>query len=181
LFDLYEQSMARSDAVTSLVEAYNMTVEDINDMSRARETFGRLLHEKRVQAGLNQRGLARLAQTLSPIICSIEAGDRSVGADVAMRLADGLNLTGDERDQFLFKAAGTRKKDRLVGYSRMLLPELLNYVPKALRQAGISLEGIKAASLQGLDTNDRNPSERLVLELKDGRTIAISLIVQAEG
>ena len=157
-----------------------MTLVDINDVGAARESFGRLLNEKRADAGLNQRELARLAHTPSPVICSIEAADRSVGADLAVKLADGLRLAGNERDRFLFKAAGTRKKDRLVGYARKLRPELINYVPKVLRQAGISLDGIRAATLQGVDAKSET-SERLVLELSDGRTICCTLIVKAEG
>lgn len=50
------------------------------------------------------------------MISAFELGEKAMGAETSVRLAQAFNLTGEEREQFLINAAGTRKKDRLVGY-----------------------------------------------------------------
>lgn len=87
------------------------------------------------------------------MISCLEHGDRAIGSDVATKLANALSLTGEERQRFLFAAAATRRKDRLVGYARALAPEILNFVPKVLAAQGIDLEHIETAELrQSLNT-----------------------------
>lgn len=114
----------------------------------SRSDFGLSLRTLRKQRGLSLRGLQELSGVNYTVISSFERGERAVGAESAGRLADGLGLAAGERDPFLFQAAGTRRKDRLVGYARSLEPEILNFLPMMLAAAGINLGNIKRSEVR---------------------------------
>lgn len=121
-------------------------------VAESRTNFGRTLKTYRTQQNLTLRQLQELGGVNYTLVSAFEHGERAVGADVATRLANGLNLAGDERQRFLFAAAATRRRDRLVGYARSLAPELLNFVPKVLAGNGLDLEAIEGCEVrQNLD------------------------------
>jgi transcriptional regulator with XRE-family HTH domain len=117
-------------------------------VTESRTNFGRILKTYRSRRNLTLRQLQELSGVNYTLVSAFEHGERAVGADTAARLAGGLGLAGDERQRFLFAAAATRRKDRLVGYARLLAPELLNFVPKVLAGSGLNLEAIEACEVR---------------------------------
>ena len=124
-----------------------------------RTNFGCALKTYRTDRNLTLRGLQELSGVVYTLISAYEHGERAVGADVAARLADGLDLEGDERESFLFAAAATRRRDKLVGYARSLAPELINFVPRVLAGAGMDLEDISRCEVR--QSMDRERPELL--------------------
>ena len=121
----------------------------MNTIDQCRTDFGRTLKGLRTQQNLSQRQLQDLSGVVYTLISAHEHGERAIGSGVATKLADALGLDGEERERFLFAAAATRRKDRLVGYSRTLAPELLNFVPMVLAGAGVNLGNIDACEVRG--------------------------------
>lgn len=128
-------------------------------VAQSRTNFGQILKTYRTRRNLTLRAVQELSGVNYTLVSAFEHGERAVGADVAIRLVDGLGLTGDERQRFLFAAAATRRKDRLVGYARMLAPELVNFVPKVLSESGLNLEAIERCEVR--QTLDRERPELL--------------------
>jgi len=120
----------------------------MNTIAQSRTEFGGLLKRLRTQRNLTLRALHALSGVVYSMISCIEAGDRAAGGDAARRMADALNLVGEERQQFLFAAAATRRKDRLVEYARTLAPELVNFVPSVLSRLGINLEAVDSCEVR---------------------------------
>jgi transcriptional regulator with XRE-family HTH domain len=137
-----------------------------------RNEFGGRLRELRTNAGHSLRDIDKATGITYSLVSCIERGERAVGSDIAVKLADGLQLHGEARSAFLLQAAATRKKDRLLGYARTLAPEILNYVAKALVDAGIDLATIEACELK---------DEKLLLELRGGRNLTCTLSMTATG
>jgi transcriptional regulator with XRE-family HTH domain len=114
----------------------------------AREAFGAWVKKLRLDAGLTLRALeAKTGGVTYSLISSIESGERAVGGSVAEKLATAFSLHSAEREQFLLKAAATRRRDRLVGYARTLAPEILNYVAWRLVKEGVDLTAIESCLL----------------------------------
>ncbi len=109
---------------------------------QSRIAFGALLHSLRIDRGFTLRRLQEVTGVTYSMISCIEHGDRAIGADVAERIATAFQLEGIEREQFLFAAAATRRKDRLVAAARTLAPELVNFVPTALARFGVDLAAV---------------------------------------
>jgi transcriptional regulator with XRE-family HTH domain len=152
---------------------------DMKSVYNEREEFGALARKLRNDLGLSLRELQALTGVTYTMFSAIECGEKAVGSDVATKLADALNLTGDERDRFLMKAAGTRKKDRLLGISRTLAPELVNYVAKSLVGSGVVLDEIDSCQLRKNPKSKATRSqEDLVLGFKDGRSLVCGLIME---
>jgi transcriptional regulator with XRE-family HTH domain len=137
-----------------------------------RNEFGSRLRELRTNAGHSLRDIDKATGITYSLVSCIERGERAVGSDVAVKLADCLQLRGETRDQFLMKAAATRKRDRLVGYARSLAPEILNYVAKSLVEAGIDLATIEDCQLQ---------NSNLLLQLRGGKQLTCELSMTATG
>ena len=110
---------------------YNSSIDQF------RTDFGKYMKRLRTGRKISQVSLQRTTGVAATLISAFEHGERSVGPEVAEKLADGLQLHADERERFLIGAAKTRRKDRLIGDARHLPPEVLNYVPKFLASVGI--------------------------------------------
>ena len=106
-------------------------------MDECRTDFGKYLKRLRNKRKFTQTHLKAVSGVPATLISAYEHGERSVGPEVAEKLADGLRLQDAERERFLIGAAKTRRKDRLIGEARHLPPEVLNYVPKFLSSVGI--------------------------------------------
>lgn len=113
-----------------------------------RSEFGATLKTLRKERGLSQRRLQEVSGVMYTTISSIERAERSVGAEMAVRLAEGLGLEGVDLDRFLLQAAATRRKDRLCSYSRALEPEILNFLPRVLANAGVNLGAIERSEVR---------------------------------
>lgn len=148
-----------------------------------RERFGAEVRTFRNKAELSLRELGAVTGIHHAQLCDIERGDKPAGSDVAVRLADAFNLTGDERDLFLINAAGTRKRDKLVGYARMLPPQIVNFLARALNNSGVALEEINSAEFRRTTAQgeDGKCPDELVLGLKGGKHLVCGLVMTAEG
>ena len=153
----------------------------MNNVHLQREQFGAQLRELRHQADMSLRDVEAITGTTYSMIATIERGEKAVGSDVAGKFADAFNLRGEQRDQFLMAAAATRKRDKLVGYSRCLAPEILNYVAKALQGCGFVLEQIDTCQLRKSAVNNGkdHSQDELVLGFKDGKQVVCGLVVAA--
>lgn len=148
------------------------------------------MRAQRRQRGLSLRELQAACGVTYTVVSNIERGERAVGAGTAERLADGLGLRGEEREQFLFQAAATRRRDRLVGYARELEPEILNFLPKVLASQGVDLGGIERSAIRSnLEGEGENPvilsrlqaAYERILEACAGRRTGDFLLVDAGG
>ena len=160
-----------------------MRANKMNRVLRAREIVGAEVQHRRIKAQLTLRELEELTGVGYSVLSLIEHGDRAVAADVATRLADVFKLQGKARDQFLFLAAGTGKRDKLVGYARRLDPELVNILPKVLQEKGIDLEEVKHCQFQPIVFDPllggklEEPEEWLTVKLNDGRRIGCGVVM----
>ena len=136
-------------------------------IDECRRNFGYHLKKLRKQRNLSQGDLKASSGVADSLISAFEHGDRAVGAEVATRLADALSLEGDERESFLLSAASTRRRDRLVEYARQLPPEIINYLPRVLSEAGVDLEAIECSDIcHAKDTGDKGLQRCLENEFK---------------
>jgi transcriptional regulator with XRE-family HTH domain len=67
----------------------------MTNVNESRTNFGRTLKTCRTQRNLTLRALQELSGVNYTLVSAFEHGERAVGSDVAVRLADGLNLAGD--------------------------------------------------------------------------------------
>ena len=114
-------------------------------MDQCRTNFGKHLKRLRTRRKLTQTHFKAVCGVPASLVSAYEHGERSVGPEVAEKLANGLQLQADERERFLIGAAKTRRKDRLIGEARHLPPEVLNYMPKFLTSVGIETARITGA------------------------------------
>jgi transcriptional regulator with XRE-family HTH domain len=145
----------------------------MNTNGELRFEFGQELRRCRSAAGLSLRVLGARAGLPHTMIAAIEAGDKTVGPGVAEKLATALNLAGQDQDQFLLRAAQTRKRDKLMLCSRELDARIVNYVPRALAATGLDLSTIDTTELARGDSG-----ERLLIRLKDGRQVQCELSIR---
>jgi transcriptional regulator with XRE-family HTH domain len=88
-----------------------MMKTDFNDK---RIAFGQRLKTLRNEKRLTLQDLENRCGIKYSAIAAIETGRRAAGESVAQRLADGLMLRDEEKDQFLIEAMKT-KRDPAVG------------------------------------------------------------------
>jgi transcriptional regulator with XRE-family HTH domain len=142
-----------------------------NNVLQARLEFGTLLHELRMGAGFSLRELGERAVTSYSLVNSIEHGEKPMGSDLALKVADAFSLQNGERERFLLKAAATRKRDKLIGYSRALAPEIVNYVARTLTNAGVLLDQIDKCTWKSSSEGE----DQLLIGLTGGQQIICTL------
>jgi transcriptional regulator with XRE-family HTH domain len=127
-----------------------------------RTDFGKYLKRLRTDRKMTQAYLKKVTGVAATLISAFEHGERAVGPEVAEKLATGLQLEEFERERFLIGAAKTRRKDRLINEARHLPPEVLNYVPRMLPNAGIDPNKIVGADIwKSGDAKDKYIGNRL--------------------
>lgn len=114
-----------------------------------RRSFGIHLRKLRSERNWTLRALGSKSNVTDSTLSAIECGDKVVGDIVGAKIANGLGLLGSERESFLVQAADTRKKDRLVGSSRRMPSEVLNFLPQSLSRLGLGDGDIKGCRLVG--------------------------------
>ena len=140
--------------------------------------FGEIVREAAGRHQWSAAQLAKLAGIARPNLSKMLHGHRPCGLASAVRLADALNLTGNERIKF-FSAADTTTKRRSrksgAGKGGPLTSdypaELYGLLVNALAAQGVYPEGIKRASKTsgGLGLN---------IEAKDGATWRVDVMVR---
>ena len=108
-----------------------------NSIDQCRTDFGKYMKRLRTDRKMSQVFLKKATGVAATLISAFEHGERAVGAEVAEKLATGLQLEDPERERFLIGAAKPRRKDRLINEARKLPAEIINYVPKMLPNIGL--------------------------------------------
>jgi transcriptional regulator with XRE-family HTH domain len=142
----------------------------MNTIYEQRSDFAAQVRHYRTQQHWTVNQLSKKAGMCPALISSIEQGDRNISFQAGLKLAEAFQLKGTTRDDFLFKAATTRKKDRLMAYARELPAEIINFVVRRLVRAGVDLKSISSSQYQ-----DQGDTESLEIDLKNGKKIICSL------
>ena len=115
------------------------TVRISESAADARSKFGALLRELRTQKGLSCTELSALAGKISrTTLATIERGQRQAGAQVSERLANALNLRGEQRYVFLTAALKTTAGEVLPNDVKGLDPDYFAPICRLLKSQGIT-------------------------------------------
>ena len=137
-----------------------------------RTDFAAKLKNLTTARDLGLRELAKTAGMSHGLLCDILAARKCAGADIAAKLADAFKLAGADCEAFLLAAAGTRMHDKLMLVSRGVAPEIVNFLPLLLKDAGIDSQNIVECERSG---------NRLTITCGGGNTVTCTTkIVQAQ-
>ena len=126
------------------------------DVVHARTQFGAHVAGLRHERKLTLVELATAIQVTHPAVVAVEKGRRAVGDNLAMRLAEALEIQGEAREKFLLMAASTRIKQRLVGSANQAPPTLTHFLVNLLQQQGVAMNQIHQAQMtQAPSSGDR--------------------------
>ena len=106
-------------------------------MNKLKITLGKQLREYRKKAGLTQPELAKTSGVATSIVNDIENGIRVAGSKTLDRIAKGLQLSDEQRYQFLLIGLIFSKRDFMIPDFQAFPPEILNFLPYALSRVGI--------------------------------------------
>lgn len=149
-----------------------------HNVFQQRDEFGLWLRNLRHGAGLTLRDVELLTGITYSMISAIERGEKAVGSEVAVKLAEALQVPEAQRNKFLLAAAGTRRRDKLTAYSRNLAPEIVNYVAQSLQCMGVELDQITTAELKKTPSqNNPNAPDELIIHFIDGTKMLCDLVV----
>ena len=88
------------------------------NIQESRIDFAKEILRWRTQQQLSVREFSQRAGLSASLISSLEQGERPISSQSALKLVDAFNLQGCQREQFLLKAAATKRRDRIVAYAR---------------------------------------------------------------
>ena len=137
------------------------------------KTFGKKLKAFRSKTGMTQPQLAEVSGVATSIVNDIENGIRTAGIKTLDKIAHGLKLP--EEDRFVFLLAGLRlsKRDFLIPDFGDYPPEILNFLPYALRRGGIKSSDVDEIVLPG------PKNKNLQVRLKSGKTFSLEIRLAA--
>lgn len=137
------------------------------------KTFGKKLKAFRSKTGMTQPQLAEVSGVATSIVNDIENGIRTAGIKTLDKIAHGLKLP--EEDRFVFLLAGLRlsKRDFLIPDFGDYPPEILNFLPYALRRTGIKSSDVDEIVLPG------PKNKNLQVRLKSGKTFSLEIRLTA--
>ena len=137
------------------------------------KTFGKKLKAFRSKTGMTQPQLAEVSGVATSIVNDIENGIRTAGIKTLDKIAHGLKLP--EEDRFVFLLAGLRlsKRDFLIPDFGDYPPEILNFLPYALRRGGIKSSDADEIVLPG------PKNKNLQVRLKSGKTFSLEIRLAA--
>lgn len=137
------------------------------------KTFGKKLKAFRSKTGMTQPQLAEVSGVATSIVNDIENGIRTAGIKTLDKIAHGLKLP--EEDRFVFLLAGLRlsKRDFLIPDFGDYPPEILNFLPYALRRSGIKSSDVDEIVLPG------PKNKNLQVRLKSGKTFSLEIRLAA--
>jgi transcriptional regulator with XRE-family HTH domain len=133
--------------------------------------FPESLNTLRRRAQLTNRELARKARVPESLISGLQNGNRRVGETNARQIAEALELSGEQMEEFVLQAIDTSTR-KLLKDAQGYPSALLNLVASQLRRAGVMPDLVTNYAVAGAD------QDRVTLLLADGRKalIAMSLI-----
>ena len=137
------------------------------------KTFGKKLKAFRNKTGMTQPQLTQASGVATSIVNDIENGIRTAGIKTLDKIAHGLKLP--EEDRFVFLLAGLRlsKRDFLIPDFGDYPPEILNFLPYALRRSGIKSSDVDEIVLPG------PKNKNLQVRLKSGKTFSLEIRLAA--
>jgi Helix-turn-helix len=138
------------------------------------KAFGLLLEKLIGQMGMSQKDLAISSRTTQPTISGLINGHRQCSIKMAIRLAEALKLTGDDRVQFVSKANQPRWKGfthDIYGGEAMFSES----VASLLSSSGVKTTDILTVSTIESKTGE-NPS--IILVMKDGEVYDINMDIR---
>jgi transcriptional regulator with XRE-family HTH domain len=138
-------------------------------MGKTQRTFGQKLKAFRKKASMTQPQLAKASSVATSIVNDVENGIRTAGIRTLNNIAQGLELT--EEDRFLFLLNGLRlsKRDFLIPDFKDYPPEILNFLPFALLKSGVSSSDVNKITVS------RGKTKNLQVHLKSGKTFSIEI------
>jgi transcriptional regulator with XRE-family HTH domain len=142
-------------------------------MKAAIKTLGKKLKAFRRHSGMTQPQLAKASGVATSIVNDIENGIRSAGSKTLNRIAQGLELSEEERFLFVLEGLRLSKRDFLIPDFRDYPPEILNFLPYALMRAGI-----KAGDVSKVNLPDKK-RKNLQVKLQSGKTFSLEVRLSA--
>ena len=131
--------------------------------------FGKELKALRAKSGMTQPELAGASGVTTSIVNDLENGIRAAGVKTINKIAMGLGLEDQDRYLLLLRGLEFSKRDFLIPDFADFPSELLNFLPYALRRAGISPKDIKKIELP--DQKNKN----LAITLKSRKKIQLEI------
>jgi transcriptional regulator with XRE-family HTH domain len=134
-------------------------IRNLLQIARHRREFGVYLRRLRHERGLTCEELAAKVGSISrSALATIERGKRQAGAKVGERLADALNLAGEDRQNFLVAALKTTARDSLPNEAKHMDPGVFMPVWRMLAGRHIKPEDIARISNQAKLTRASSPA-----------------------
>jgi transcriptional regulator with XRE-family HTH domain len=138
-------------------------------MSKAQRVFGQNLKAFRKKACMTQPQLAKASSVATSIVNDVENGIRIAGIKTLDNIAQGLELTEEDRFVFLLDGLRLSKRDFLIPDFKDYPPEILNFLPFALLKTGVSSSEINEITVS------KGKSKSLQVHLKSGKTFSIEI------
>ena len=138
------------------------------DLDHFRIQFGDHVSSLRREKAMTLVQLASAISVTHPAVVAVEKGRRSVGDSLALRLANALEVNGEDRERFMMLAAATRIKHRLVGSANQAPPTLTHYLVKQLQKADISMNQICQAQLTQNINGDKTQNQAIKQQFESG-------------
>ena len=142
-------------------------------MKAALKALGKKLKAFRQQSGMTQPQLAKASGVATSIVNDVENGIRSAGSKTLNRIAQGLELSEEERFLFVLEGLRLSKRDFLIPDFRDYPPEILNFLPYALMRAGIKVGDVSKVNLP--DKKRKN----LQVKLQSGKMFSLEVRLSA--
>jgi transcriptional regulator with XRE-family HTH domain len=138
-------------------------------MSKAQKVFGQNLKAFRKKTCMTQPQLAKASNVATSIVNDVENGIRTAGIKTLNNIAQGLELTEEDRFVFLLNGLRLSKRDFLIPDFKDYPPEILNFLPFALLKTGVSSSEINEITVS------KGQSKSLQVHLKSGKTFSIEI------
>ena len=138
-------------------------------MKKTPNQIGKLLKEYRKRANLTQPQLAGSSGVATSIVNDIENGIRNAGSKTLDRIANGLNLSDEERFTFIMEGLSLSKRDFLIPDFSGYPLEVLNYLPFVFQKSGIRPKMVKKIILP------TKKDKRFQIVLENGRAMAMEI------
>lgn len=138
-------------------------------MKKIKGKIGKLLKNHRKKAKLTQPQLAETSGVATSIVNDLENGIRTAGCKTFDKIARGLNLSDEDRFEFVMLGLQLSKRDFLIPDFFEYPPEILNYLPFIFKTSGIDHSLIKSVSLPSKE------QRHFKVHLKNGKSINMEI------
>ncbi|MEI8064441.1 MAG: helix-turn-helix transcriptional regulator [Verrucomicrobiota bacterium] len=141
--------------------------DNLVTMNDRKKQFGGLLLQARQAKKMTQRQLRDASTVSNELICMLENGKKNCGQTVAVKLANGLGLLGNERVKFLETANESAQRNH-----QQISPALVDALLDELKMAGIDSRQVKTVSREFKHNLTRHD---VAVEMQDGKRYGIEI------